>query len=177
MIFQAPRVVFPFHGGKFSLSSYAWAKELAGKVHLPFYVFCALSPENLFSKIHIYHEMLEADGYYFTHYPGHASDKTHVRIKTGDFLPTFQRYLQCHPSDIVVVDQRQDFSDVEHASGLMAYPNGLIFLRSCEGITQDNFSHILANAEIHHLPSDFYLHSHRGGYVSKLLRNWIGREN
>ncbi|MCU0418082.1 MAG: hypothetical protein MUC38_00365 [Cyclobacteriaceae bacterium] len=179
MMFQQPRVVFPFAGNKISLEAFAWAKELAAKVHLPFYVFCSLLPENLFSKIHIYHEMLEADGYYFTHYSGHPSEKTHIRIKTGDFRSNFRHYLNRHPNDIIVVDPLQDFSGINNPSGLMGYPNGIIFLRQLEssGAGEDVFSHILDTADVYHLPPGFHAQAHRKPHLASLFLSLLGRHN
>lgn len=179
MMFQRPRIVFPFQGNQLSLQAYAWAKELAAKVRLPFYVFCSLAPEHRYSKIHVYHEMLEADGFYFTHYTGTPSDKTHIRMSTGDFVSNLQAYLKKHPADIVVVDPMQTYLNESNRDRFMSYPNGLVFLRNTDSIneTDEAFASLLNRAETHHLPPNFYHTIHHKPYITELFLSMLGRRN
>ena len=172
-------LLYPFSAESPYFESYAWAVELASRMNARLQLFTSVSPAASPNRDSVYHSLLEAQGYYLTHYQSvpAAEIKSEPLIAEGDLPEQLVSHLKNNPVDVVVLDSiflskhYKKLGDIVDASG------GVIALSAAKKTEQvfakeksDHFYDILRKAELYNLPENFFNTLGRDHAVFNYLR-------
>ena len=159
-------ILFPFEiQGKF-FDGYAWAVELANRMHAKLQLFTTKDRKgnDAIPGNDLFQILLEAQGHYLQYYHHEDRRSTESRpepiIVTGDLKEALINYLDDNRVDILIVDaslqaDRKQIREITaHASAAIVLPKSA---RGLRGIPRsDRFLDTLRRAELHRLPDNFF---------------------
>ncbi|HEY5823058.1 MAG TPA: hypothetical protein VIT44_01755 [Cyclobacteriaceae bacterium] len=180
---MAKKILFPFSVDTPYYEGYSWAMELASKMEADLWLFTASKDKNEETVQHIFHSLLEAQGYYLqlsSHHPRNAKIKTERWIETGNLKNALLSFLKSNPVEITVLDSSLPM-DKKSESEVIDFSRGAIVLpkkNEKQSPSENKFYEKLQNAELYKLPENFYnTLSHDSSlfnYLRKVFKKNVG---
>ena len=162
-------VLYPL-SGDWVVEVYAWSKELARLLHVPFHVVFD-DPKSARNLPNPKQQLLEGDGYYFSHY-SHSPPKTEVSSLPGDFASQLVPRLSRAKSSVVMVgpsiansDIHRELFQLNHL--IASYPK---HIQRANEIPE--FDNILQQIAFHHLPKELFQNDNHSLF-SRMKRNLL----
>lgn len=149
------KVVFVQTGSVTLQNGFVWAKELARRIGVPFTVFLNLPHEYAGARLDMLNQLLEADGYYFTHTKLTDSPKTNPSIRIGDLYLNLLGHLNENPFDIIVLGECQSFFTAHQLQHLLNHENGFLLLPKSKAIdleVENSFDDTFNSCTVYNLP-------------------------